>query len=160
RNRDLLNHRHSQHNAMRVEGQRKRVLTGQRQTKLALVERLRTRGIGRPNESHEWMRAKHVSSVRGNGIVDKPLLRHNVRLMRQAVVTGYDPKPGISISTLSYEYSPGYNVPEHAHGAEQVIYASRGVMEISAGQSFWLIPPQFAVWIPARVLHRIRMPGA
>jgi len=33
-------------------------------------------------------------------------------------------------------------------------------MEVSAGQTCWLIPPQFAVWIPARTTHRIRMPGA
>jgi AraC-like DNA-binding protein len=80
--------------------------------------------------------------------------------MRQGFVDYYDPKPGTSISTLAYEYPPGFQVPEHAHGADQAIYATRGVMEVSAGQSFWLIPPQFAIWIPARTMHRIRMPGA
>ncbi len=33
-------------------------------------------------------------------------------------------------------------------------------MEVSSGQSMWLIPPHFALWIPARTEHRIRMPGA
>ena len=80
--------------------------------------------------------------------------------MRQGFITDYDPRPGVSISTLAYEYPPGFQVPEHAHGADQVIYATRGVMEVSVGQSFWLIPPQFAIWIPARTMHRIRMPGA
>jgi AraC-like DNA-binding protein len=80
--------------------------------------------------------------------------------MRQAILDYYDPKPGTSISTLAYEYPPAFHVPEHAHGADQVIYATRGAMEVSAGQSFWLIPPQFAVWIPARTTHSIRMPGA
>ncbi len=80
--------------------------------------------------------------------------------MRQGFITGYDPKPGTSIATLAYEYPPGFKVPEHAHGSAQVIYATRGVMELSAGQSFWLIPPQFAIWIPAGTWHRIRMPGA
>jgi AraC-like DNA-binding protein len=80
--------------------------------------------------------------------------------MRQGYIGDYDPKPGTSISTLAYDYPPAFQVPEHAHGADQVIYATRGVMEVSAGQSFWLIPPQFAVWIPARTMHRIRMPGA
>jgi len=51
-------------------------------------------------------------------------------------------------------------VPEHAHGSDQLVYATRGVMEVCAGRSFWLIPPQFAIWIPARTSHRIRMPGA
>jgi len=75
-------------------------------------------------------------------------------------MTEYDPKPGDSIATLSYEYPSGFRVPEHAHGADQLIYATRGVMEVSAGLSFWLIPPQFAIWIPARTWHSIRMPGA
>jgi AraC-like DNA-binding protein len=80
--------------------------------------------------------------------------------MRQGFIDDYDPKPGTSVSTLAYEYPPAFQVPEHAHGADQVIYATRGAMEVSAAQSFWLIPPQFAIWIPARTMHRIRMPGA
>lgn len=32
-------------------------------------------------------------------------------------------------------------------------------MEVSSGQSVWLIPPHFALWIPARTPHRIHMPG-
>ncbi len=80
--------------------------------------------------------------------------------MRQGFVSDYDPKPGVSISTLAYEYPPDFAVLEHAHGSDQLIYATRGVMEVSAGRSYWLIPPQFAVWIPSRTSHRIRMPGA
>jgi AraC-like DNA-binding protein len=33
-------------------------------------------------------------------------------------------------------------------------------MEVSSEQSVWLIPPHFAVWIPARTYHRIHMPHA
>jgi AraC-like DNA-binding protein len=91
--------------------------------------------------------------------VAKPLIRHNISIMRHGVLTDYDPGPGVSISTFACEYSAGFNVPEHAHGSDQLIYATRGVMEISAGHSFWLIPPYFAVWIPARTFHKIRMPG-
>jgi AraC family transcriptional regulator of arabinose operon len=80
--------------------------------------------------------------------------------MRHDILKAYDPKPSVSISTLAYEYPPGFNVPEHAHRSDQLIYATRGVMEVSAGQSLWLAPPNLAVWIPARTRHRIRMPGA
>jgi AraC-like DNA-binding protein len=31
-------------------------------------------------------------------------------------------------------------------------------MEVGSGQSVWTIPPHFALWIPARTPHRIRMP--
>jgi AraC-like DNA-binding protein/quercetin dioxygenase-like cupin family protein len=96
----------------------------------------------------------------GSTLSQSPPMRHNISLMRHGFLAEYDPKPGVSISTLAYEYPPHFNVPEHAHGADQLIYATRGVMEVSAGQSFWVIPPHFAVWIPARTAHSIRMSGA
>jgi AraC-like DNA-binding protein len=80
--------------------------------------------------------------------------------MRHNPLGQYDPKAGVSISTLAYEYPAGHNVPEHAHGSDQVVYGTRGVMEVSAGQSLWMTPPHLAVWIPAGTRHRIRMPGA
>jgi AraC-like DNA-binding protein/mannose-6-phosphate isomerase-like protein (cupin superfamily) len=80
--------------------------------------------------------------------------------MRQAsVLTEFDPKRGVSVATLAYEYPSCFEVPEHAHGSDQLIYAISGIMEVSSGQSVWLIPPQFALWIPARIQHRIHMPG-
>ena len=88
------------------------------------------------------------------------LLRRNISLMRHSALRQYDPKIGVSVSTLAYEYPAGHNVPEHAHASDQLIYATQGVMEISADQSLWLTPPHLAVWIPAGTRHRIRMPGA
>ena len=76
--------------------------------------------------------------------------------MRQS----FDPGPGVAISSLTYEYPPAWRVPEHSHVSDQLIYAISGVMEVAAAQSHWLIPPQFALWIPARLPHSIRMPGA
>ncbi len=88
------------------------------------------------------------------------LLRHNISLLRQSeVLTEYDPKRGVSVATLAYEYPSRSRVPEHAHGSDQLIYAISGLMEVSSGQSMWLIPPHFALWIPARTQHRIHMPG-
>lgn len=81
--------------------------------------------------------------------------------MRQpAFIRKLDPGRGISIATLAYEYPCGCLVPEHAHGSDQLIYATRGVMEVHSGQSVWLIPPSFALWVPAHQHHRIRMPVA
>jgi AraC-like DNA-binding protein len=80
-------------------------------------------------------------------------------LMRQ-FIRDNDPRPGVAISTLAREYLRGSNIEPHAHGSDQLIYANRGVMEVTSGQSRWLIPPHFGLWIPARTLHRIRMPTA
>jgi AraC-like DNA-binding protein len=75
------------------------------------------------------------------------------------LLTEYDPKRGISVATLAYEYPDKFEVLEHAHGSDQLIYAVNGLMEVSSEQSLWLIPPHFAVWIPARIHHRIHMRG-
>jgi len=80
--------------------------------------------------------------------------------LRHGFITDYDPGHGVSISTLAYEYARGFHVPEHAHGSDQLIYAVRGVMQVSAGPGVWLIPPHFGVWIPARTSHSIQMPGS
>jgi AraC-like DNA-binding protein len=80
--------------------------------------------------------------------------------MRQGYITEYDPRRGVMISTLAYEYPRGFTVNEHAHGSDQLIYAIRGVMHVTAGQGVWLIPPHFGLWIPARTYHSIRMPEA
>jgi AraC-like DNA-binding protein/quercetin dioxygenase-like cupin family protein len=77
-----------------------------------------------------------------------------------AILREFDPRRGVSVATLAYEYPAGFQVPEHAHGSDQLIYAIRGVMEVSSGRSMWLIPPHFALWIPARTNHWIRMTGA
>ena len=76
------------------------------------------------------------------------------------MLTAYDPKRGVSIATLAYEYPAHSDVPEHAHGADQLIYAISGAMQVFSASSMWLMPPQFALWIPARTRHRIHMPGA
>jgi AraC-like DNA-binding protein/mannose-6-phosphate isomerase-like protein (cupin superfamily) len=75
-------------------------------------------------------------------------------------IRDFDPGRGASIATLAYEYPAGFLVSEHAHGSDQLIYATRGIMEVHSDQSMWLIPPSFALWVPARTQHRIRMPTA
>ena len=80
--------------------------------------------------------------------------------MRQVLVKENDPTPGVSVATHSREYPRGSQIPAHAHGSHQLVYASRGVMEVSSGQSLWKIPPHFGLWIPARTPHQIRMPEA
>lgn len=81
-------------------------------------------------------------------------------MRQQLLIRENDPKPGESVATHSREYPRGSRIPEHAHGSDQLVYASRGVMEVSSGQSLWKIPPHFGLWIPARTAHQIQMPEA
>jgi AraC-like DNA-binding protein len=81
-------------------------------------------------------------------------------LMRQMLTRENDPTPGVSVATHSREYPRDSRIPVHAHGSHQLIYASRGIMEVSSDHSLWKIPPHFGLWIPARTPHRVRMPEA
>jgi AraC-like DNA-binding protein len=81
-------------------------------------------------------------------------------MRQEQILRDFDPGRGASIASLAYEYPAGFFVPEHAHGSDQLIYATQGVMEVHSGQSLWLIPPSFAIWVPARARHTIRMPAA
>jgi AraC-like DNA-binding protein len=64
------------------------------------------------------------------------------------------------VTTLIYNYPPGYAVPEHFHEYDQLVYATRGVMTVYTAQGVWVVPAHRAVWIPAHVPHRIDMSGA
>lgn len=82
-------------------------------------------------------------------------MRHAPRLIRE-----HDPGPGVSIKTWALDYARGSDVKEHAHFSDQLVYATRGVMEVASGKSVWILPPHFGLWIPGRTRHTIRMPEA
>lgn len=63
------------------------------------------------------------------------------------------------VTTLSYDYPAGAVVPLHYHNADQLVYASHGVMTVRTDEGSWVVPTHRAVWIPARVPHMIAMSG-
>ena len=63
------------------------------------------------------------------------------------------------VTTLSHEFGEGHHIPEHLHQEDQLVYASRGVMTVRTGAGMWVVPPQRAVWIPARTIHSVVMSG-
>ena len=70
------------------------------------------------------------------------------------------PKQTSAVTTLTYEFVHGHVIPAHFHHEDQLVYACRGVMTVRTGSGIWVVPPQRAVWIPARTPHGIRMSGA
>ena len=69
-----------------------------------------------------------------------------------------EPDPG-QLTTLSWDYPSGWQVPEHAHAAHQLVYASHGAMTVHAARGTWMVPPTWAVWVPGGVVHAIDMLG-
>lgn len=59
------------------------------------------------------------------------------------------------IEGYSAEYSKGELVESHVHDEHQIVHARSGVMRVSSGASTWIIPPERALWVPARTAHEI-----
>lgn len=67
----------------------------------------------------------------------------------------YDnPRP---IVTLASDYPRGHEIAPHRHARAQLVYASHGVMTVTAAAGSWVVPPQRAVWMPAGDAHAIRV---
>jgi len=63
------------------------------------------------------------------------------------------------ITTLTRDYPAGRVIKLHFHEADQLAYASRGVMTVRTKDGIWVVPTDRAVWIPARIPHTIAMSG-
>jgi AraC-like DNA-binding protein len=63
------------------------------------------------------------------------------------------------ITTLTHDYAAGHVIPLHFHEADQLVYASRGVMTVRTNDGTWVVPTYRAVSIPAGVAHTITMSG-
>jgi AraC-like DNA-binding protein len=69
------------------------------------------------------------------------------------------PRRARPITALAKDYPAGWRVPRHRHLRGQVVYAASGVMRVDARQGIWIVPPQRAVWVPAGMMHEVRMEG-
>src|SRR5690349_10549748 len=53
-------------------------------------------------------------------------------------------------------YEPkGTRLPPHMHQESQLVYAAAGTMQVTTPKGRWLVPPDRAVWVPARLGHAI-----
>ncbi|WP_264583003.1 AraC family ligand binding domain-containing protein [Rhodoblastus acidophilus] len=66
---------------------------------------------------------------------------------------------GPPVRALTRSYANGTVILPHCHERGQVVYAASGVMELSAGDDLWIIPPQRALWMPPDLLHSLRAMG-
>lgn len=58
------------------------------------------------------------------------------------------------------DHPSGDFIPPHTHDSDQLVHASSGVMTVETQDGFWVVPTQRAVWVPANIVHSIRMTGA
>ncbi len=62
--------------------------------------------------------------------------------------------------SLSVNYAAGGAESEHSHGWAQFLYARTGAIRVEARNRLWVVPPRRGLWLPAGVVHRLRMLGA
>src|SRR6202790_4803936 len=62
---------------------------------------------------------------------------------------------GDGVHLVARTYRKGVRLGTHMHREAQLVYAARGTMQVTTPKGRWLVPPDRAVWVPARSEHSI-----
>src|SRR5271154_3651252 len=62
---------------------------------------------------------------------------------------------GDGLHLVSRGYRKGLRLDPHMHREAQLVYAASGTMQVTTPKGRWLVPPDRAVWVPARLEHSI-----
>src|SRR6478672_12148999 len=62
---------------------------------------------------------------------------------------------GDGVHLVARHYRKGVRLHTHMHREAQLVYAARGTMQVTTPRGRWLVPPDRAVWVPARLPHAI-----
>lgn len=52
-------------------------------------------------------------------------------------------------------YPEASTIPPHFHDQDQLIYPGSGLLTVNTDEGAWVVPPERAVWIPARTTHSV-----
>src|ERR1700761_132086 len=83
--------------------------------------------------------------MRPMNIAEKPI----------AMIQGRRTSTGDGIHMVANHYKKGTRLDTHMHREAQLVYAARGTMQVTTPKGRWLVPPDRAVWVPARLAHSI-----
>jgi AraC-like DNA-binding protein len=59
------------------------------------------------------------------------------------------------VHLVATHYRKGTRLDPHMHREAQLVYAAKGTMQVTTPKGRWLVPPDRAVWVPARLEHAI-----
>jgi AraC-like DNA-binding protein len=59
------------------------------------------------------------------------------------------------VHLVARNYRKGTRLHPHMHREAQLVYAAKGTMQVTTPKGRWLVPPDRAVWVPARLAHAI-----
>jgi AraC-like DNA-binding protein len=72
-----------------------------------------------------------------------------------AALDGIQPQITDGVHRVARRYKKGVRLDTHMHREAQLVYAACGVMQVTTPKGRWLVPPDRAVWVPARLAHAI-----
>ena len=72
-----------------------------------------------------------------------------------AAIKGDHRATGAGVHLVARNYRKGVRLGTHMHREAQLVYAARGTMQVTTPKGRWLVPPDRAVWVPARLEHSI-----
>jgi AraC-like DNA-binding protein/quercetin dioxygenase-like cupin family protein len=72
-----------------------------------------------------------------------------------AAIRGSHRSTGDGVHLVARNYKKGVRLGAHMHREAQLVYAARGTMQVTTPKGRWLVPPDRAVWVPARLEHAI-----
>jgi AraC-like DNA-binding protein/quercetin dioxygenase-like cupin family protein len=61
--------------------------------------------------------------------------------------------PG-TIVVGTFPLSSGQSIPPHSHPQHQLAWTRSGVLGVAVDDTYWVLPPTRALWLPAGVVHR------
>src|ERR1700739_3696842 len=72
-----------------------------------------------------------------------------------AAIKGSHRATGDGVHMVANRYNKGVRLDLHMHREAQLVYAASGTMQVTTPKGRWLVPPDRAVWVPARLEHAI-----
>jgi AraC-like DNA-binding protein len=72
-----------------------------------------------------------------------------------ASIMGRRLSTGDGVHLVANHYRKGVRLETHIHREAQLVYAAKGMMQVTTPKGRWLVPPDRAVWVPARLEHSI-----
>jgi AraC-like DNA-binding protein len=66
------------------------------------------------------------------------------------------PRP---LAAMAKGFADGFEIEPHQHPRDQLVYAVTGVMRVRTATEAWIVPPDRAVYLPARTVHAISIRG-
>src|ERR1700712_5756030 len=72
-----------------------------------------------------------------------------------SAIRGSHSTTGDGVHLVARSYRKGVRLGTHIHREAQLVYAAKGTMQVTTPKGRWLVPPDRAVWVPARLEHSI-----